>query len=755
MRIFFLVVGLLLGVATFLDGQDCASSLSGAITDEHGKERLAFASVYLVEAQRGIQADDEGRFVIEGLCPGPTTVRFSHIGCDPKELTLLLSGRDTAVQVYLHHHDNYTETVTVSSSARVTYEEQLDREADEQLSSVLERIAGVRTLRTGSTAAKPVFDGLYGNRLSLQNNGVAQSGQQWGNDHAPEIDPWVAAYVRVVEGVDALRYGGSTLGPTVLIEPSPLSPVSRKGGKVAYGLRSNGLAHSLNARLTDSSFVTYRLSGTLKLAGDLRAPDYYLSNTGRKEGNVALQLAKFLSSQWTVRGYYSLFNAEVGVLRGSHVGNLTDLREAIGRSRPFYTEEGFSYGIAAPRQRVNHHLLKAEVNFEPNEGEALTLRYGGQLDDRKEFDVRRGDDDRPALELLQYNHLLEGQYQREIGKAEHLDAGLQLELTDNTNQPGTGILPLIPDYNAARAGGYVTYHRKPERLRYHVGARFDHQYYEAITITREPPRRVERFEHRFNTLGASGGASYKLNRTLSVDAEVTYRQRPPQINELYSQGLHQGVSGIEEGDPQLGPEKSLKATGGVRYGSSGGHVTLTASAFYQTVDNYINLIPTEAARLTIRGAFPVFAYRATDARLVGGKIDLLTQIGKLDVDTHVAYVRGDDRGEGTPLVYVPPLNVRSSLDYLVGQNLRIGGQLEWVARQDHLLADQDFLPPPPAYTLLDLHLSKTWRWGNRTVTAEVEAENLLNTTYRDYLDRQRYFADSPGRSINIRGSYSW
>ena len=755
MRSAFLTLWLLLLGTTLLVGQECVRTLSGAVMDEHGKERLAFASIYLVEAQRGVQADEEGRFVIEDLCSGLTTVRFSHIGCDPKEIRFDLTTRDTVVQVYLHHHDNYTETVTVSSSARVTYEEQLDREADQQLSAVLERIGGVSSLRTGSSAAKPVFDGLYGNRLSLQNNGVAQSGQQWGNDHAPEIDPWVAAYVRVVEGVDALRYAGSTLGPTVLIEPSPLSPATKGGGKVAYGLRSNGWGHALNARVTDSAFVAYRLSGTLKVAGDLRAPDYYLSNTGRKEGNLALQVAKFLTSRWTLRAYYSLFNAEIGVLRGAHVGNLTDLEEAIGRPRPFYTEERFSYGIAAPRQRVSHHLLKAELNYAPNEREDLTLRYGGQLDDRREYDVRRGDDDRPALELLQYNHLLEGQYQRELGSAEHLDAGLQLEFTDNTNEPGTGILPLIPDYNAARAGGYLTYHRKPERLRYHVGLRYDHQYYEAITISRELPRRVERFEHRYNSLGASAGASYKLNRGFSVDTEVTYRQRPPQINELYSQGLHQGVSGIEEGDASLNPERSLKASGGVRYGNPGGQITLAASGFYQVVDGYINLIPTESARLTIRGAFPVFAYRGTDARLMGGKLDLLTQIGKLDVDTHVAYVRGDDRGEGTPLVYVPPLNVRSSVTYLLGNDLRVGGKLEWVARQDHLLPSQDFLPPPPAYGLIDLHATKTWTFGSRTVVAELEAENLLDTAYRDYLDRQRYFADRPGRSINIRCSYSW
>ncbi|PPK85967.1 iron complex outermembrane receptor protein [Neolewinella xylanilytica] len=752
---FITLLSCLLLLPGIVRSQACSGTVTGVITDEHETERLAFASIYLVEAERGVQADENGRFSISDVCPGPLTLRFSHIGCDPRQIAFTFTG-DTSLQVYLHHHDNYTETVTVNSStARLPYEERLDRQADRQLSTVLEGIAGVSSLRTGATASKPVFDGLYGNRLSIQNNGIAQSGQQWGNDHAPEIDPWVAAYVRVVEGVDALRYGGSTLGPTVLIEPSPLTSRTEGGGKVAYGLRSNGWGHTLNARITDSAAVAYRVSGTVKFAGDLRAPDYYLTNTGRREGNLAVQVAKFLSPAWTIRGYYSLFNAEIGVLRGSHVGNLSDLTEAIGRDVPFFTEPDFDYVIAAPRQRVSHHLLKAEANYAPSDRESFTLRYGGQLDNRQEFDVRRGSDDQAALELLQFNHLVEGIYSRELGAVSHLEAGVQFERTDNANQPGTGILPLIPDYNATRGGAFLTYHHKPERFRYHAGLRFDHQFYEAITITRERPLRIARFEHRYNSIGASGGASWRISRVLSIDSELTYRQRPPQINELYSQGLHQGVSGIEEGDPALGPERSVKSSLGVRYGSRNGQLTLNGSAFYQPVDNFINLVPQEEFRLTIRGAFPVFRYSSVDALLWGGKFSLLAEIGKLVVDSRIAYVRGTDRDDELPLVYIPPLNWRTTLGYPVGERFDLSGTVQWVARQDHLLPSQDFLPPPPAYTLFSLRLSKRWEWKGKNLTTEIEAENLLNEAYRDYLDRQRYYADSPGRSLNIRLTYSW
>ena len=734
--------------------ENCEGVVTGRVLDAHGAEDMSFAAVYLVEEGRGVEADDAGNFTIEGLCKGPLTLRVSHIGCDPEEVRMDFRG-DTSLVVYLHHHDNYTQTVTVSSSAaRADYEERLDSRADEQLSEVLAGITGVSSLRTGTAAAKPVYDGLFGNRLSIQNNGVAQSGQQWGNDHAPEIDPWVAAYVRVVEGVDALRYGGSTLGPTVLIEPADLTPRTQPGGKVAYGLRSNGLAHSLNARLTDTAFVTYRLSATLKAAGDQRVPDYLLTNTGRREGNAALQLAKFITPKWTARVYYSIFNAEIGVLRGSHIGNLSDLEEAIGRKQPFFTESSFSYAIGSPRQTVTHHLLKGELLYQPAEGERLLLRYGGQVDNRREYDVRRGDDDRPALELLQLTHFVEANYHRDFGDQQHLEGGLQYEYVNNNNQPGTGILPLIPDYTGQREAAYATYHREVASMRYHLGLRYDRQYYEAVRISRDLPRRIVRSEHRYGAVGGAAGAGLTVSPRLTTDLELTYRQRAPQINELYSQGLHQGVSGIEEGDSSLVPEASLKVNAGLHYNSENGRLTVSGSAFVQQVSNFINLEPQPEFRLTLRGAFPLFQYRGVDASLWGGKCSFLAQLGAVDLTTQLAYVRGRNRTDELPLVYLPPVNWRTTLAVPAGE-WRIAATALVVARQNDLEPQQDFLPPPPGYGLFDLQLLRTIHWGTRSLVMMAEAENVFNTSYRDYLDRQRYFADAPGRSLNIRLSYAW
>ncbi len=735
--------------------ESCNLTLSGRLLSEHDDEPLAYATIYGLSAERGIQADSAGNFVFTNLCDGKQTFTFTHLGCDGESLSLDLR-RDTQITVYLHHHDNYTETVTVSAATNAGYSRELDDRAPEQLSDALERITGVSSLRAGTSAAKPVFDGVFGNRLSLQNNGIAQSGQQWGNDHAPEIDPWVAAYVRVVEGVEALKYAGPTVAATVLIEPAPLREDEVAAGKVAYGFQTNGRGHNLNARFSNGGRLAYRLSATGKYFGDQRSPGYLLANTGRREGNAALQLAYFHNPKWTTRAYYSNFNANIGVLRGAHVGNLTDLELAINREQPFFTTDTFIYKLTSPKQVVSHHLAKVETEFRPNEDHRFTLRYGGQLNARKEFDVRRGElNDRPALSLQQFNHLFEGAWHHELGPDRHLDASLQYELTFNDNQPGTGVLPLIPDYNANRASGYLAYHQEGEQFQYHAGLRFDQQYFEAITISRDLPRRIERFEHVFSTLGASFELRRKLNQSTSLRAGLTLRQRAPQINELYSNGLHQGVSGIEEGDRFLAPEQSLKLTAGVLF--AGDRFTLNAGLFTQPIKDYIFLEPQPEFRLTVRGAFPVFLYRAGDALLYGANLRAFyVPHPKWELDGRLALVRGHNRTEDRPLVFMPADNLRLGLSYAPAEGLKLGADALFVARQTRLEDDQDFLAPPPAYALFDLSVS--WELAlpsNRSLHLRAAAQNIFDTRYRDYLDRQRYFTDATGRNLEVRISYEW
>lgn len=80
------------------------------------------------------------------------------------------------------------------------------------LGALLEQVSGVSSISTGTTIAKPVIQGMYGNRILIINNGTRQTGQQWGADHAPEVDMNGSNSIQVVKGSDAVRYGSEALG---------------------------------------------------------------------------------------------------------------------------------------------------------------------------------------------------------------------------------------------------------------------------------------------------------------------------------------------------------------------------------------------------------------------------------------------------------------------------------------------------------------------------------------------------------------
>lgn len=751
-------------------GQYCQLNLSGQITDEFTGDPLAFANVLIEETGTGAVTDSTGFFAVGDLCLAGYHMRISHIGCEPERIYISLK-KDTMLSIELHHHAEFLEEVLVKGknqgrdiqSGKVIAAEEISKANGKSLSEITETITGVSTLKNGSGIAKPVIHGLYGNRITLLNNGVPQAGQQWGNDHAPEIDPNVAQRIKVVKGVGALAYGGKGLGGIVLVSPGPIKVDPHLHGGVNYTFASNGLGHTLSSRIQKSGqLVNWRLVGTLKKIGDRHSPDYFLTNTGNQEADIALQLEKNFNDRLFTSFYYSLYSAEIGVLRGAHIGNLTDLRSALDREVPFFTADTFSYKINAPRQVINHHLVKGEIKYYYNETDFLNISYAFQHNRRKEFDVRRGGrTDRAALDLSLFSNFLDVQYQ--LNKEDHIfKFGWQSRFDENDNVPGTGVLPLIPNYELYNSGLFAFWTFRKNDWKTEVGGRYDFNFFQVAAISSDLPRRFIDFSHTYHNYAASAGIKYKSHHWTSR-INLGIRQRPPEVNELYSQGLHQGVAGIEEGDRNLVPEQSIKLTAGVTYTPSE-KLLMESTIYFQEINDFIYLQPQDQFRLTIRGAFPVFKYRQTNARLYG--LDFLLKYEPTphwEWITQYAYLKGINRSVDQPLILMPANNLSTAINYRpddmgsFSEN-RIGLKFRYVFEQKNIPMEQDFqdfAPPPPAYYLLALQLETTRKIGDQSLRFSLQVDNLLNTRYRDYLDRLRYFSDAAGRNIRLGVRWSF
>ena len=591
--------------------QNCSLKLSGFIADSGTDMPLEVASIYISETGTGAITDSSGFFQINDLCAGDYHIVVSHIGCESQQVFVQLKS-DTLLRLEMEHSINVLQGITITDSSipnstqntQTINEQTILDNASANLSNMLETISGVSTLKNGTGISKPIVHGLYGNRLTILNNGVVQSGQQWGNDHSPEIDPLVANKVKLIKGVSALSYMGSNLGSVIIVEPKSIEKEPHLHGKASYFFESNGLGNGLNVQLQQyAPRMAWKINGTLKKSGDKKTADYYLNNTGGQEANVALQLEKAFSDRFSVDLYFSTFNAQLGILRGSHIGNLTDLETAFVRDKPFYTETTFSYALDVPKQHVNHHLLKLHSKYFVGNTQWLDFTIAGQLNNRREFDVRRsGRSNIPALSLQQLSYFFEGKYHREFKKDLKIKSGVQFNLTDNTNNPETGILPLIPDYLSYESGIYWLIAKRVEKMHFELGLRYDNVLQNVASITQATPREIVRFKNVFHNVSGSGGCTYVVNENLKLSGNIGYATRNPAINELYSGGLHQGVSGIEEGNADLKTEKSIKATLGLT-GKIADKFSFESLFYYQKIGDYIFLNPQDEVRLTIRGLF--------------------------------------------------------------------------------------------------------------------------------------------------------
>ena len=74
-----------------------------------------------------------------------------------------------------------------------------------------------------------------------------------------------------------------------------------------------------------------------------------------------------------------------------------------------------------------------------------------------------------------------------------------------------------------------------------------------------------------------------------------------------------------------------------------------------------------------------------------------------------------------------------------------------VLTQDNVAEGSDYLAPPKGYGLLNFKTGFSLpTYKQQQIIVDFEISNLLNTAYRDYLNRFRYYADEMGRNYSLK-----
>lgn len=741
-------------------------TLTVTVTDSIHRHALEAASITLAELHLHAITGADGTVRFDSLPVGLYTVQCSFIGYHPVQQKLWLDTHTKLViELCPEHFHLHEVTVTghsdelqnMSMQARAVLEaKRIEQTRGLTLADQLKQLPGLSMLSTGPAITKPVIRGMHSNRLVTVNNGVRQEGQQWGTDHGTEIDPFSPARIEVIKGAASVEYGAEAIGGVVKMSPKPFRDTKGIDGTFqAMGATNNGLAAAsllLEGAHGDRHLLSWRAQGTFRKAGDSRTPQYVMSNTGFDEldGSYALHYAyKSFHAEFS----QSWFSSTLGILRSSHIGNTTDLNNAIASGKPAYMAP-FTYSIDRPRQEVLHMITAAKLYYAFTSGARIQLTASRQGNERKEFDrpprwaTSQLYTETPAYYLTLYTDMLELKFEHARWHRIKGHWGASVMRQGNVSE---GVQPIIPNFTAETKGLYLVEKWNRGRWAAEAGVRYD---WRDQTIYRLVNKTVQHEPKQFGNLTFSTGISYLLNEHMKLAGNFSSAWRPPSINELYSYGLHGGTASFEIGNDSLKAERSYNAE--ISFEVTHEKWELQASVYRNSISNFIYREPLPYPTITIRGAFPQFRFVQDDALLQGIDLQVTRRFAAFYYAAlNASYLHAQNTSDEVPLIFMPANRARFTLGVEKNKVWKLAAfyanaQLTGVAKQGRFPAGSDYIDPPAGYSLLDLNFGFETIIGRQALRWGFSVYNVFNTSYRDYLSRFRYFSLDPGLNVMMR-----
>ncbi|MEM0939380.1 MAG: TonB-dependent receptor [Bacteroidota bacterium] len=789
MKKFFFYCFLTVVIHYSFSQKDCFDSIKGIIKDEATGKVLSYATIKVQGTNKGVIANEFGEFELQNICDKEVDLEIRYLG----------------YKTLIHHHDAYQANPLIYLAPEHTMLESIviENYRSEELKSLsvqkkiinklslvsssigdlTDQLTGVSLLKTGSNISKPMIHGLHSNRVLVINDGIRHAYQSWGQEHAPEIDPSHIDQIEIIKGAATVKYGPEALGGVILYNSKKPTLNQKIGGSLGNAYQTNGKAFSSQLSLNQgSSRFAWKVGAFGVYQGDLRTPDYNLSNTGKREYGASF--STFLHQpKFDLQISGSYFEQELGILRGSLVGNLVDMQNAIDRSVPNPTFSR-TYKIKNPRQETEHGLLKSDLSLFINE-HILNFQYAIQRNIRREYDIRRGENnERPIIDLSLVSHNIEIEWIQPSKSQWNGSTGIQLYTKNNDNEPGTNTVNFIPYYDIFNIGAFTVQSFSKEKTTYELGLRFDFQSLSATDTIRE----VEVYSSKtnFSNFTFTLGVRKQINESLSFFSNLGSAWRPPNVAELYAFGYHHSIVQfglwryevfpesdsistsrvLDQSDKSVASEKSIKWVSGIEVKKA---KTKAEFIFYANhINDYLFMRP-YGVTINIAGTFPYFIYDQIDAFFLGSDWDIQFNHTKLlSSEIKMSYVYAIERENQQALLEIPPLNINYAVDLKKG-NWGYGLNLNYTARQWHapsvinpinfqegnveINRDEifDFMSPPNNYFLIGGKIMyKKNHWN-----VELSADNLLNSSYRVYTDRLRYYADAPGRNFSFAFEYKF
>jgi iron complex outermembrane receptor protein len=442
---------------------------------------------------------------------------------------------------------------------------------------------------------------------------------------------------------------------------------------------------------------------------------------------------------------------------------LKDLENSIARIRPFsaFTPLKFSREIDRPNQDVAHTLGKFKSQYQFSKGRAIRTTLALQNDERFELDVLRAGKSINTLRFLlrtfngeiiwdesNSNKLWKGQFGLNFQIQENITSGREVTRPTLTTS-------LLPNYFQNTVGLFGIERLVKEKYEFEIGLRIDEKYIVVHRPKFSYANIINRNGNQFIGLSGSIGMKYHWTEKIENHLILARAFRAPGANELFSYGVHHGAAAFEIGDANLKGETAYNLS--LNTLLSPKNLQIELGIYHNYIQNFIYLRPMvnkgQAVYFTtVRGAFPGFSYEQIDAIFQGIDFQANYQITpKLAFQQKTSIVQAFDISDKFKyLVNIPANRFEYNLSYRWMKDKQyVSLGVVQVGEQTRAEPGSDYAVPPKAYEIVQAN----WGLSLKKIDLGIRISNALNTAYRDYLNRFRYYADDQGRNVSFRVLY--
>lgn len=592
------------------------------------------------------------------------------------------------------------------------------------IGDTLKQELGIHSSSFGSSVGQPVIRGQFGARVQVLQNGISSLDVTGVSpDHANSTEGLFAKQIEVLRGPASLLYGSGAIGGVVNIIDNRIPLYVPESPVFSFEQRYNSVSDGWSSALKHEGGIenfAWHIDGFFR-----KSKSYHVPSGGNNSGVID--------------------NTDAQSWSGTFGSSWIDDWGMIGFSINHLDN---NYGVPPVDELVRIDLqqtrydLKAEF-YEPFTGiESLKFRFA--YNDYQHAELEDG----VTVGTQFDNQGLEGRVElvhQKLGFFDHGAVGFQAQHKEFS---ATGEEAFVPPSTLQSYGIFAIEDIHIGDITYEAGLRIEHQQIDAegFSSTKHIP------------VNASLSALWHATDDMLISLAFTRAQRAPDIQELFSNGVHFATQSYESGDKNLKLETSFNLELGFK--ADFGWLSTELNLFHNWSKDYIiqqrtgqsfNLDTEQINTACIGNCLPVYQAVQQDARFYGFESQISfplwsSENNNLKGQVFSDYVRGQlDTGGNVPRL--PPLRYGMQLDYTGYKNFAAGLRLTRAEKQTQI---GDNETSTKGYMLLDANISYNWIFSkNSNALFFVKGNNLLNETIRNSTSFLKDHAPEAGRGAEL------